>query len=1437
MAAQVVSLDFIAHEGSAKAAIQELVAEIKKLKAAGGNVEVKADTSKARTGFQQLAKSADDTHTKVKSLAKTLIGFGAAAVGIYGIEKAFHAALEETANFTKVQAQTQAVIKSTGGVAGVTAKHVEELGVQLLKISGVDDEVIKSGENMLLHFTKIRNVVGANNDIFDQATKAALDLSQGLGISMVAASKALGKALQEPATGMAGLQRAGIQFSAVQKQQIKDFIQHNDLLSAQKLILEQVTERYGGMAAAMGGTFTGRWNTFVELLKNAAAAVLTGLTPALTQLTDWLAKSADKLATFTESARGQEKIKEWANDVVNLSKAFFQLAKDVVSAVASIVGALSPVVSALGGLKNTLELMVTAWVAWKAAGIAAAVAVKVEQIAAAVAVGGAWDAALISTGFGALAVAAGIAAVAIIQHWSRVKAFLEDWRGALNALKVTMIEMGKGFVGWLLAPFAAAIDGALRLMAKLVDEANKIPIVGRAIPDGLAPSLKRAAQSIESFMKGLVPDVGKIGAAWQAVGQAAGKGYSAGFAAAMAANPINPLPAGLGGQAANIPAGTLSPIPAGANQGIIGTPGVGTHNQPDWQSGNAVDVKVAPGTAVLAPFDGVLEYHSGPSTPTQVGSKILFGDQGTLTAANGAQVFITHVNFVKSGAVKKGDIIAYALDAGSGTHVHIAEPRGQDPLALVNAKAGFAVSSPGGASVPSASTVGGVSAASTGAVAVKTKVKAAPTPADTAAVAQVKQSLVDLGKGIPEALDATAPALQKRLDGIRALMKKFAADGVITSSELATIKARMKSLSTDIGNSIDLENIREKLAGAKAKIAELFAGGFISEEQRNSLQASIAKISKMIREATDPDSPGGINITNAERAAIDASWKKVSASIAKGVADAAVAAAGIKQVKAMIKADLADGMISDEELAAIGNKLQGLKGKLAEGMRNAVTALQDARADFKASFDVFVNYALEAFDKAHAKMREALTVALTFDGVTVQMDANALTPTEQLLADRAKAAEEKRYQDAVDAARKQLALAQSSGGDIQAAQAALDQALYDQQTYYLQQKANAERTAANAALAAAQDNFDEQTKIQRQAFETQLRDIETQMANGKLTYGQGLEKIKALFQQYQVPFDQQGSALGEALQNAMLGAFTTLGTAMDKLATAMDNLVRIMGGQVTTLNQYAAQSAAAAAKIVASSGAQGTPAAQQAGNPALSPNNPNVPVNQYPVYNASGQLVSGGTSSSTTSSTTSSAPAAAAPAPAPAPVAAPVVSGTNAAGDPLRLKGIPEYADGGLSETRGLAWVSETGREAHVPVPDWLASEIKARFGTKGLSLQKFLQALFGSRLKHHGHWTPRTSGGDSGSTGSLGPLPDLPSFPMPAIPQPNTVYAAGAGGGTGWDSSGGQPPVTVIIQADNQGFADYLQTQVLAAAPRIVPAVSRQIGQMARDRALTLRT
>src|SRR4051794_13577111 len=135
-------------------------------------IQIVGDASSLTKALGQASKQAESSFGKVAKAARYA---GLALAG--GLAVAAKIGFDELEQGQKVAAQTNAVIKSTGDVSNVTAGHVADLAASLLAKSGIDDEVVASGENMLLTFKNIRNEAGKGNDIFDQSTKVLADMS------------------------------------------------------------------------------------------------------------------------------------------------------------------------------------------------------------------------------------------------------------------------------------------------------------------------------------------------------------------------------------------------------------------------------------------------------------------------------------------------------------------------------------------------------------------------------------------------------------------------------------------------------------------------------------------------------------------------------------------------------------------------------------------------------------------------------------------------------------------------------------------------------------------------------------------------------------------------------------------------------------------------------------------------------------------------------------------------------------------------------------------------------------------------------------------------------------------------------------------------------------------------------------------------------------
>lgn len=110
-------------------------------------VAVKADTK----GF------AADAEKGISSGLGSALKKVGAVVAAAGIGRAFASLLAssvgEAREANKVAAQTAQVIKTTGGVANVSAAQIDHLSSALSAKSGIDDEVIASSEAVLLTFT------------------------------------------------------------------------------------------------------------------------------------------------------------------------------------------------------------------------------------------------------------------------------------------------------------------------------------------------------------------------------------------------------------------------------------------------------------------------------------------------------------------------------------------------------------------------------------------------------------------------------------------------------------------------------------------------------------------------------------------------------------------------------------------------------------------------------------------------------------------------------------------------------------------------------------------------------------------------------------------------------------------------------------------------------------------------------------------------------------------------------------------------------------------------------------------------------------------------------------------------------------------------------------------------------------------------------------
>lgn len=244
----------------------------------------------ATNSLKEIKKTVGGVQDSIQNSRREIRNFGlvatAAGAAITGaLLLTINAAREQVA----VEKQLNAVLQSTAGVAGITAREAKNLASSLEGVTNFSDDAALSAESIILQFTKI------GKDIFPRATEAALDISQRLGRDLTTVALQLGKALNDPADAMNALARAGVQVSDSQGQVIKSLMESGQTAQAQQVLLDELSKKYGGAARAAADPWIQLKNTLNNVMEEIGGAVLPvlndlvkALLPVVRAVGDWI---------------------------------------------------------------------------------------------------------------------------------------------------------------------------------------------------------------------------------------------------------------------------------------------------------------------------------------------------------------------------------------------------------------------------------------------------------------------------------------------------------------------------------------------------------------------------------------------------------------------------------------------------------------------------------------------------------------------------------------------------------------------------------------------------------------------------------------------------------------------------------------------------------------------------------------------------------------------------------------------------------------------------------------------------------------------------------------------------------------------------------------------------------------------------------------------
>ncbi len=282
-------------------------------------------------GLKQAQYQLNKVRGNFQNLGRNFALAGAAFAGAAAI---IGKSARDLARIESINAQTAQTIKSMGNAANVSATQVKDLAGRLEALTATEAESIQEGANLLLTFGNITNQLGKGNDIFTQTTEIMVDMGRALKRGPVDTATMLGKALNDPIRGMTALRRVGVSFTDQQVEQVKALQKSGDLMGAQKLILAELQNQYGGSGAAYAATFAGQ----VELLNHELGALgeeaTMAVMPALQELVGALREIAPEIGIKLKTALASVDWKAFGKAIVDTISFLTQNAETIVRVVA-----------------------------------------------------------------------------------------------------------------------------------------------------------------------------------------------------------------------------------------------------------------------------------------------------------------------------------------------------------------------------------------------------------------------------------------------------------------------------------------------------------------------------------------------------------------------------------------------------------------------------------------------------------------------------------------------------------------------------------------------------------------------------------------------------------------------------------------------------------------------------------------------------------------------------------------------------------------------------------------------------------------------------------------------------------------------------------------------------------------------------------------------
>jgi phage-related protein len=318
---------------------------------------ISAQTSQFEKGIknaQSSVNSLSSSISNITNLVKKAFAFTGVAIGTKAIVDFGKSCVQSANEAVKTFNILDNTVKATGADAWTSTQELEKMSKELSNSTNYSVTEIQQMQSVLLGFT---NITG---EAFDGASEAVLDMATVMGMDLTSAVQTIGKALDDPITGLDSLRRQGFKFTDEQKAELAQLVKNGKQYEAQKIILDTLSTSYGGAAKAGQDSFAKQRHA-VENLQDTIGGKLIPVmqvfaennSKMINSLTDVISKM-----NFTPVVNVVTNLKKIFSDTFNTMSGYL---RNVVAYVSDFISRFNfkPIISTLDGLLGGLSEIIS----------------------------------------------------------------------------------------------------------------------------------------------------------------------------------------------------------------------------------------------------------------------------------------------------------------------------------------------------------------------------------------------------------------------------------------------------------------------------------------------------------------------------------------------------------------------------------------------------------------------------------------------------------------------------------------------------------------------------------------------------------------------------------------------------------------------------------------------------------------------------------------------------------------------------------------------------------------------------------------------------------------------------------------------------------------------------------------------------------------------